>query len=37
MKDMAMKSMEMAKVSMKNNKMDECMTQMKAASDAVKK
>jgi hypothetical protein len=35
-KDMAMKSMEMAKAAMKDNKMDECMTQMKAASDAMK-
>jgi hypothetical protein len=37
MKDMALKSMGMAKISMKNSKMDECMTQMKAASDAMKK
>ena len=29
-KDMAMKSMGMAKAAMKDNKMDECMTQMKA-------
>jgi hypothetical protein len=37
MKDMALKSMEMAKVSMKNNKRDECVTQKKAVSDAMKK
>jgi hypothetical protein len=36
-KDMAMKSMEMAKTAMKDNKMDDCMTQMKAAMEAMKK
>jgi hypothetical protein len=36
-KDMAMKSMEMAKTAMKDNKMDDCMMQMKAAMDAMKK
>jgi hypothetical protein len=35
-KEMAMKSMEMAKTAMKDNKMDECMTQVKATMDAMK-
>lgn len=36
-KDAAMKSMEMAKTSMKDNKTEECMTNMGAAMDAMHK
>jgi hypothetical protein len=36
-KDAAMKSMEMAKTSMKDNKTEECMTNMGAAMDAIHK
>lgn len=35
MKDNAMKSMEMAKTAMKDNKVDECMSQMGAAMEAM--